>query len=73
MSKLFSFGIVADVQYGDVEPHAYEKNGVMICKSFRTALNKTRECVNAWNKEQLAFCVQLGDIIEGRDQRMDQV
>jgi len=55
--KPFSFGVIADIQWGDKET-AGERH-------YRDALDKLRECVDGLNGRDLAFTIQLGDIIDG--------
>lgn len=57
--KLFSFGIIADVQWADKD-----KKWNM---HYREALGKLRECVDTLNKKDLLFTIQVGDIIDGRN------
>ena len=54
---LFSFGVLADVQYAD-----HENTGA---RHYREALGQLKECVSELNKQELAFTIQLGDIIDG--------
>ncbi len=53
---LFRFGVLADVQYADQPP--------LGSRYFRQALDKLRECVEDFNRRDLAFVVQLGDLID---------
>ena len=54
------FGVIADVQYAD-KPDAGERR-------YSTSLARLREAVDTLNAEpDLAFVVQLGDLIDGRD------
>lgn len=55
---LFRFGIVADVQYAD-KPTAGKR-------AYAESLGKLEACANDMNRRQLAFVVNLGDIIDGR-------
>jgi len=55
----FAFGLIADAQYCDCDT-----NGT---RNYRASLNKMREAVDTFNKTDLAFTIQLGDIID-RDQ-----
>lgn len=55
---LFSFGLVADIQYAD-KPDAGSRH-------YRSALGKAAKCVEAWNAQELAFAVELGDISDDR-------
>jgi len=54
--KLFSFGIIADVQYADVE-----KAGK---RDYRNSLDKLGKCVTEFNTHDLAFAISLGDLID---------
>lgn len=55
----FAFGIVADVQYADKD-----KVGT---RDYRAGKDKLARSVEHFNSEQLAFVVQLGDMIDGGD------
>lgn len=64
----FSFGLVADVQYGKKE----DKNSVSVVRRYSEAAGKLRLAVEAWKgliKEggDLSFVLHLGDIIDGND------
>lgn len=52
----FSFGVLTDVQYCDCQP--------MNENYYPTTLAKFEESVRKFNSEDLAFVIQLGDIIE---------
>lgn len=54
--KLFSFGVVADVQYADVPRHGK--------RDYRGSLKRQEKCVEIFNGHDLAFVVSLGDIID---------
>ncbi|MBN2021566.1 MAG: metallophosphoesterase [Pirellulales bacterium] len=54
---LFTFGLVADVQYGD-KPDGPPR-------FYRSSLDRLRECVAEFNRRKVDFTVQLGDIIDG--------
>lgn len=56
-SKLFSFGIIADVQAGDKD--------MKIGRSYREAFDRLDECVIELNRHDLAFTIELGDLIDG--------
>lgn len=58
---ILSFGVIADTQYGDVEPHG----GL----HPRVAIERLADCVRDFNSKELAFAIQLGDIIEGQPSR----
>jgi len=51
------FAVLADIQYGDKDTEAG--------RHFRTALRKLEDCVADLAQRDLAFVVQLGDIVEG--------
>jgi manganese-dependent ADP-ribose/CDP-alcohol diphosphatase len=53
----FSFGVVADIQYGDRPP--------INNRNFAASINNLAACVADWNTQPLAFTIQLGDIIQG--------
>ncbi len=55
-SPLFSFGVIADIQYCDCEP----KGSRYYCQSPL----KLEACVQALNAHNPAFVVQLGDLID---------
>ncbi len=57
---LFSFGLVADCQYGDAPD--FIANGM--ARYFRDALNRLSEAVTELNGHDLAFVVHLGDLID---------
>lgn len=52
----FEFGLIADVQYSN-----YDSNGV---RFYRNSVNKLTDAVETLNQNNLAFTVQLGDIID---------
>jgi hypothetical protein len=53
----FSFGVVADIQYADKAGGG---------RRYRESLGKVASCVEAWNREALAFAVDLGDLTDDR-------
>jgi 3',5'-cyclic AMP phosphodiesterase CpdA len=55
---LFRFGVIADVQYADKEPQGNRR--------YRAALEKLQACVAELNRQDLAFVVNLGDLIDGQ-------
>ncbi|MCH8956587.1 metallophosphoesterase [candidate division KSB1 bacterium] len=61
----FSFGVLTDVQYCDCEP----RND----RYYRNALAKFEESVRELNSKDLAFTIQLGDIIEKDFASFDRV
>lgn len=62
-----AFGVVADIQYADKDTRGPRR--------YREALGKLARCVADWNRRDLAFAIQLGDVIDGRrrleDARVD--
>ena len=56
---LFSFGLVADVQYGNKENNVERK------RYYKDAIGKLETCVANFNKLPLEFVINLGDIIVG--------
>ena len=54
--KLFSFGIVTDIQYADAE-----KNGN---RDYRNSVNILEKSVKEMNGHDLAFVITLGDMID---------
>lgn len=56
---IFSFGIVADVQYADKDQAG--------SREYRESIDKLRNCVSVMNEEDLVFVIQLGDFIDGGD------
>lgn len=55
----FEFGIIADTQYAEKDSLG-ERN-------YRDAILRLEECVVDFNNRELAFLIQLGDIIDGGD------
>lgn len=54
--KMVKFGIVTDIQYADAE-----KKGK---RNYRNALDKLEKSVNELNNHELAFVINLGDLID---------
>ncbi|MBM3891842.1 MAG: hypothetical protein FJ388_22230 [Verrucomicrobia bacterium] len=54
---LFRFGVVADVQYADKPTRGK--------RAYSETADKLRACVTDFNRQDLAFAVNLGDIIDG--------
>ena len=62
---LFSFGVITDVQYGDIDDgQSYDGSRK---RYYRNAKKLFKEAVETWNQAKLkpCFVVQLGDFIEG--------
>lgn len=53
---LFSFGVVADVQYADKDTRG--------ARHYRESLAKLERCVDFWNAGSPAFVIQLGDLVD---------
>lgn len=71
---LFSFGVIADVQYADIpDGHSF----VGIPRYYRHSLLVLQRAVQKWNNHQkLKFVMNFGDIVDGRcpkDQSVDVV
>jgi len=63
---VFRFGLIGDIQYAvDVES-ALNFTGSQV-RLYHDALLKLRKAVNHWNQLDLSFCVNLGDILDGRN------
>jgi manganese-dependent ADP-ribose/CDP-alcohol diphosphatase len=56
----FAFGVIADAQYCDAEPSG--------TRYYRASRKKLTECADSLNPMNLAFTIQLGDLID-RDAR----
>lgn len=56
VKKSYSFGVVADIQYADAE-----KTGA---RDYRNSLNKLDKCIDEFNRHNLSFVVNLGDMID---------
>lgn len=54
--KIYSFGLIADIQYADAD-----KKGN---RDYRNTLNKLETCVNEFNSHELAFVINLGDMVD---------
>jgi 3',5'-cyclic AMP phosphodiesterase CpdA len=57
-AKPLRFGVIADPQYADAEPH------LGLQRYFRNSLDKLRAAVATFNAEDLDFVVTLGDVID---------
>ena len=63
VKQLFSFGIIADVQYADIDDHYnFDKTRI---RYYRNAIIHLREAVDKWNESKVDFAIQLGDLIDG--------
>ena len=64
-SPLFSFGVIADVQWADAEDgYNYDRT---VVRRYRGAFRTLERAVDWWNslKERPSFIAQLGDILDG--------
>ena len=63
---LFSFGVIADVQYADIDDR--QNFNKTIWRHYREALSGLKQAVAFWNDKsptKVSFVLQLGDIIDG--------
>ena len=67
---LFSFGIIADVQWADVPDGSNFDGSVKRC--FRGSLGVLSDAVDWWRAQPLSltFVAQLGDLIDGRNAKL---
>ena len=66
---LFSFGIIADVQYADVDNgQDYKK---IKHRYYRNSINLLKDAIKDWNSmsPKPSFMFQLGDLIDGHNRR----
>lgn len=56
MNPIFSFGVIADAQYGE--------NESWFGRYFKSSYDKLRQCVETFNHRNLVFVIQLGDLID---------
>lgn len=61
---VFTFGVIADVQYADIDDGSDFKNTVR--RRYRNALRVLRSAVDWWNEQPIDLVVNLGDIIDGK-------
>lgn len=64
-TQTVQFGVIADVQYAD-KPDA-------MGRSYRTSLKGLQKAADSFNASQLAFVVQLGDLIDGGDKALPEL
>lgn len=55
---IFSFGLIADVQYADDDTH------IGLDRHFRASVGKLRAAVQEFNDHDLAFVAHLGDLVD---------
>jgi manganese-dependent ADP-ribose/CDP-alcohol diphosphatase len=64
-TPLFTFGVIADVQYADVAPHKE--------RYYRHSLEKLSEAVKRFNRERVDFTLNLGDAVDCNPNDLDRV
>lgn len=62
-APLLQFGVIADVQYADNDdkPAWYNPSKT---RYYRNSLNQLEQAFNYWDKKNVRFVLQLGDIID---------
>ena len=53
---IFTFGIIADIQYSDYDPSG--------TRFYRSSLNKLREALTSFKNDSVGFVINLGDLID---------
>ncbi|MCW8056456.1 phosphatase [Agrobacterium tumefaciens] len=66
-TPFFSFGIVADPQYADADPRPE------MGRYYAESPKKLADAIDAFNREDLAFVVTLGDIIDRGFENFDAI
>jgi len=66
-SPLFSFGVISDIQYADIEPASNFGGGEH--REYRASVEAAEGVLEAWLEREtpLAFIAQLGDLIDGQN------
>lgn len=70
-APLFSFGVIADVQYADIDDgHNFLRTRK---RYYRSSIQLLRKALDSWSKAAVKpdFILQLGDIIDGFNRRHD--
>jgi 3',5'-cyclic AMP phosphodiesterase CpdA len=62
---LFSFGVIADIQYADQDTHGL--------RHYRESVEKLQECSAALDTKNLAFVIQVGDLVDGGISNLDRI
>lgn len=62
---LFRIGVIADIQYGDIDPAG--------TRYYRNSLGKLEECIADLNREKVSFSVNLGDLVDRNPEDLDAV
>lgn len=68
-TPLFTFGVIADVQYADIDD-GYNYNRTRM-RYYRSSLKLLRNALDAWSQAAAKprFILQLGDVIDGFNKR----
>ena len=63
---VFTFGLIADVQYADIaDGHDFSKTRQ---RYYRNAISQLSDAVRHWHaRRDVAFVLQLGDLIDGQN------
>lgn len=64
-SPIIRFGIIADIQYGDCETSGN--------RYYRNSLQKLEEAVEFFNKENVEFTINLGDLVDRNFNDLDPI
>ena len=67
---VFSFGVIADVQWADAEDGSNFDGSVRRC--FRGAFEQLERACEWWRGQPLDFVAQLGDLIDGKNVALGQ-
>lgn len=62
---LFSFGVLADIQYADQDTWG--------AREYRKSIEKLEHCSTEFGRERLAFVIQLGDLVDGGLANLDRI
>lgn len=62
-SPMFSFGVIADVQYADADPSGK--------RDYRGSPDRLKKCIGIFNQHDLEFIVHAGDVIDRDYQSFD--
>ncbi|XP_028990403.1 manganese-dependent ADP-ribose/CDP-alcohol diphosphatase [Betta splendens] len=68
-TPLFTFGVIADIQYADIDD-GYNYNQTRM-RYYRSSLKLVRNALDSWSESAVKpdFILQLGDIIDGFNKR----
>jgi len=67
--KLFSFGIISDIQYSSF-PDSANFQGTKI-RRYKNSLDIYKQALKTWQSADVSFSLVLGDIIDGRAGRVN--